>query len=109
MQQNRLQQLLNLLEASPNDSFLTFAIAKEYEKSGDDPSALTWYQKLKQTNPDYVGCYYHLAKLLERQEQFEEALEVYQTGMTTAKKLGDQHAFSELSNAKLNLELEEGL
>ncbi len=102
----RLHQLLGLWQNSPEDAFLLFALAKEYEKIADENKALDFYIKLKTTHPDYVGCYYHLAKLYERQENFEPALEIYQTGMRIAKKQGDQHAYSELSNAKLNLELE---
>jgi len=102
----RLHQLLALWENSPEDAFLLFAMAKEYEKMADEDKALEFYTKLKTGQPDYVGCYYHLAKLYERQENFELALETYQTGMEVAKKQNDQHAYSELSNAKLNLELE---
>ena len=102
----RLHQLLGLWESSPEDAFLLFALAKEYEKMADENKALEFYTQLKTGQPDYVGCYYHLAKLYERQENFDLALDTYQTGMQVAKKQGDQHAYSELSNAKLNLELE---
>ena len=99
----RLQRLQSLLEASPNDSFILFAIAKEYEKASDFDTALDYYLRLKTSEPDYVGLYYHLGKLYEVKEDFDAAVATYQTGMEVAKKLGDKHSLSELVGAKLNL------
>ncbi len=106
MSSNRLQQLLHLLESSPTDSFILFALAKEHEKLMEEEKALDYYQKLVQLDPGYVGTYYHLAKLYEKREQVNEALETYQKGMQIAKEMGDRHALAELSSAKMNLELE---
>jgi len=100
---DRLHQLQNFLESSPGDSFILFAIAKEYEKMGDLDKALEQYLQLKASDPDYVGLYYHLGKIYELKEDFDTAVEVYKEGMNTAKKQGDQHALSELAGAKLNL------
>ncbi|RYY94825.1 MAG: hypothetical protein EOO11_17090, partial [Chitinophagaceae bacterium] len=50
-------------------------------------------------DPGYVGSYYHLAKLLERQGNEAAAIAVYEKGMDTAKAAGDNHAFSELRSA----------
>ena len=47
----------------------------------------------------YIGSYYHLAKLLERNDKTEEAIAVYEKGMEEAKKAGDNHAFGELRGA----------
>ncbi len=101
---NRLQSLQQLLKSTPDDSFLLFAIAKEYEKLQNDEEALGHYLKLLERDPDYVGAYYHLGKLYERLDQLEKALDTYSTGMLAAQKAGDQHALSELAGAKLNLE-----
>jgi tetratricopeptide (TPR) repeat protein len=103
---DRLQTLQGLLEESPDDPFLLFAIAKEYEKRSDDDQALTYYRQLHQSAPDYVGLYYHLGKLYERQEHWEQALDTYKAGMEVARKAGDQHALSELAGARMNLEEE---
>lgn len=103
---DRLQTLQGLLEESPDDPFLLFAIAKEYEKHSEDDRALAYYQQLRQTNPHYVGLYYHLGKLYERREHWEQALDTYRSGMEVARKAGDQHALSELAGARMNLEEE---
>jgi tetratricopeptide (TPR) repeat protein len=104
---SRLSQLFQLLESSPEDSFLLFAIAKEHEKAGDDAQALTYYLRLRKADPGYVGLYYHLGKLFVRQEDLDQALEAYDTGLDVAKKAGDQHAYRELAEARMEIADEE--
>jgi tetratricopeptide (TPR) repeat protein len=108
MTKTRLERLKGLLKENPEDSFLIFAIAKEYEKQGDEAQALEHYLKLRKQDPDYVGTYYHLGKAYERRGDPERASEVYEAGMEAARRAGDQHALSELAGAKLNLGGEEG-
>ncbi len=103
MESQRLIQLQGLFLAQPNDSFVLFALAKEYEKLGQPAQALEYYLKLQQTNPDYLGLYYHLGKLYEILNQTDKAIATYQDGMVRAKAAGDLHTLSELAGAKLNL------
>jgi tetratricopeptide (TPR) repeat protein len=103
----RLVQILELLDSSPRDSFLLFAAAKEYEKMEDLEEALDYYALLEQSDPAYVGLYYHLGKLLEKLGREQEALQAYERGIHVAQAQGDRHSHSELSGAKLNLELGE--
>ena len=103
MSSQRLQQLQRFLQENPDDSFLIFAIAKEYEGLGDQAEALAHYLKLTQADPDYVGTYYHLGKLYETQQEITKAFQTYKAGMAIARKAGDQHALNELAGAKLNL------
>lgn len=103
---DRLKSLMEMYNEDPGDSFIRFAIAKEYEKVGDNKMALEHYLSLKMDDPDYVGLYYHLAKLMEEMEEENQALSVYEEGIVIAKKLKDFHALSELNSAKTNLELD---
>lgn len=103
MTTNRLSMLLELLRESPHDSFLLFAIAKEYEKAGDQEQALQYYQRLQRDDPDYIGTYYHLGKLYEQLEDVTAAFSTYTAGMEVARRLLDQHAYSELAGARLAL------
>lgn len=100
----RLQYLLQLLESSPADSFVLFAVAKEYEGAGDTAKALEFYEKLRAADAAYVGLYYHLGKLHERLQAFEKAINIYKQGIEVARKASDFHALSELQGALLNLE-----
>jgi Tfp pilus assembly protein PilF len=96
---SRIEQITELLKENPSDSFLQHALALEYVKAGNDADAKNVFEKLLSDNPHYVGSYYHLAKLLERLGQDDEAIKVYERGMDIAKELGEQHAYGELKSA----------
>ncbi len=104
---NRLDQLLELLNGSPDEPFLLFALAKEYEGSGKLSEAMDYYRQLLSTDPEYVGAYYHTGKLYEKFLQPDKAIEIYGLGLNVAKRQKDMHSFSELKGAKLNLTDEE--
>jgi tetratricopeptide (TPR) repeat protein len=100
----RMQQLQALFNENPRDTFLLFAIAKEYESTGDEEKALEKYRQLEAVAPGYVGLYYHLGKLLEKMELPEDAMMAYDKGLEVAKEAGDRHAWSELSSARMNMD-----
>jgi Tfp pilus assembly protein PilF len=95
----RIDKIKTMLAENPADSFLQHALALEYIKLGDDEKARRLFEELLNREPGYVGSYYHLAKLLERSEQTDEAIKVYEKGMEEAKKAGDNHALGELRGA----------
>lgn len=99
MQNTRLAKLLEFLENDPNDSFILYALATEYNALNDIEKAFTYYHKLVNEHPGYVGTYYHLGKLYEKESQKEKAIEVYQKGMLAAREKRDMHALSELQGA----------
>jgi len=103
MSTDRMSMLKTLLAENPHDSFLLFALAKEHEKAAQLPEALEQYLALRQSDPEYVGLYYHLGKLYERLTQPAEAFRTYTQGMAVASRLLDQHAYSELAGARLAL------
>lgn len=103
MPTNRLDQLQQLLADSPDDAFLLFALAKEYEKLGDGEKAMQFYLRLAERHPDYVGNYYHLGKAYEAVGDPSKAFFTYKKGMQVARAARDQHSYNELAAAKLFL------
>ena len=101
---SRIDQIQSFLAESPKDSFLIFALAKEYEKLGDLPSAERYYRSITVEEPSYVGVYYHLGKLLSNTGRLKEAYDIFTAGMTMAKSQNDQHALSELAGARLEID-----
>lgn len=93
---DRINKLQEYLKASPTDSFLRHALALEFIKISNDAEARNLFEEILQHDPQYVGSYYHLAKLLERTGDSELAIEWYEKGMAAAKKAGDQHSYNEL-------------
>ncbi|HPG10574.1 MAG TPA: hypothetical protein PLU37_03525 [Chitinophagaceae bacterium] len=96
---DRIVKIKEMLAQSPADNFLQHALALEYIKLGNDEEARSLFEEILNRDPAYIGSYYHLAKLLERIDATDEAINVYEKGMETAKKAGDDHAFSELRSA----------
>ncbi|UKT65660.1 tetratricopeptide repeat protein [Pedobacter mucosus] len=99
MSSTRLIKLLEFLEADPNDPFILYALATEYNAQNDKEKAYSFYLQLTENHEDYVGTYYHLGKLYEKDKEIEKAIEIYKKGMVVARTKRDMHAFSELQAA----------
>jgi hypothetical protein len=54
MQSTRLIKLLEFLESEPNDPFILYALATEYNSLNDVDKAFAYYLKLVDENPAYV-------------------------------------------------------
>ena len=101
---NRLEQLLEIHKEEPHDTFTRYAIALEYNARKDFAEAKNWFERLRADKPDYVPTYYMLADVYRSENEPDKARVVYQAGLQAAKKVGDAHAFSELSAALEDLE-----
>lgn len=104
MSDDRLAQLQKFHEEDPEDPFTRFALAQEYLKQDNVERALGLFEALVETNPGYVGTYYHLGKLYERLDRIDDALDTYEQGIEVAREQGEQKALSELQDAKLAAE-----
>ena len=102
---DRIPKLKELLQLTPKDSFLRHALALEYIKLGEDASARELFDGILLDEPGYVGSYYHLGKLLERNQEIDAAIVVYEKGMEAAMKAGEKHAYGELRGAHEELTL----
>jgi Tfp pilus assembly protein PilF len=96
---DRIARLKEFLALNPNDSFVKHALALEYVKAGDDAEARELFENLLNTDENYIGSYYHLAKLLEKNGDRENAIKWYEKGLLKAKESGDVHAYNELMAA----------
>ncbi|MBB2144966.1 tetratricopeptide repeat protein [Pedobacter sp. LMG 31464] len=99
MQNTRLAKLLEFLNNEPNDPFILYALATEYNSLNDTENAFAYYLKLVDEHPTYIGTYYHLGKLYEKHTQKDKAIEIYQKGIAAARAKRDMHALSELQGA----------
>ncbi len=96
---NRIERILEMLKTTPRDSFLRHALALEYIKIGNDAEARALFEAVLTEFPAYTASYYHLGKLLERNNETELAIEWYEKGMIAAKEANERHAYNELQNA----------
>ena len=101
----RLAYLQKLSDEDPEDSFLVYAIAKEWEKL-NLVKASEIFEQLKIKDANYTGLYYQLGKIYEQMGLFVNASKIYQEGILIAKSQSDFHTVAELTSAKTNLEIE---
>lgn len=93
---DRLQHIRDMIEGSPSDPFLRFALAKELEGLQRPEEALAAWSWFTEHDPEYNGRYYHHARLLARLDRNAEALEVIRQGLEVTRRQGDRHAHGEL-------------
>ncbi|MBO6523223.1 MAG: hypothetical protein JJ971_05305 [Balneolaceae bacterium] len=103
---SKIPTLAARVKENPNDSFSRFALALELLKINQVTKALVLFENIVNTDPGYVGVYYHLAKLYTEINENKKALNTYKEGIKIAEQANDQHAKSELQGALLALELE---
>ena len=96
---DRLINLMELLNESPEDAFLRYAVALEYVSRNDDDTALQFFITLKEQHPEYLPMYYQLGKLYERMQKTDLAIKTYDEGMVVAANQKDMHTRSELQSA----------
>jgi Tfp pilus assembly protein PilF len=92
----KIEKLRSFLSNSPEDPFLKHALALEYIKLGNEAEARQLFLEILTLDPSYIGSYYHLARILERAGETENAKAWYEKGMIAAKQSGDNHAYNEL-------------
>jgi tetratricopeptide (TPR) repeat protein len=95
---SRLDQLLAFYAEDPQDPFTIYAIAIEY-RPFDPNKAIYYYEILLQEHENYVGTYYHAAKLYDELGQKDDAERVYKKGLRISRQEGNMHAFAELQQA----------
>ena len=70
MNQERIQQLTEMLVDDPTDSFCRYALALEF---ASDPSsrkqAIEELELLKKNDPNYLALYYQLGLLYHQEQQ----------------------------------------
>jgi tetratricopeptide (TPR) repeat protein len=94
-----MEILKNMLAQNPRDSFARYGLAMEYVMNGELEEAVLEFRNLLDYNPDYAAAYFHGGQALEKLGRVEDARAMYQKGIETTSRTGDQHTRSELQGA----------
>jgi predicted Zn-dependent protease len=100
MSSPRAEQLRKLLEKTPGDTFLLYALALELKKLDDKAGALDYLARTITIDPHYHYAYYQQGQILESQGETEAAKAAYDAGIARAGKVGDGKALGELNAAR---------
>jgi predicted Zn-dependent protease len=93
----RLDKLQGMLEASPNDEFLNYALAMEYVSAGRSDEAVRAFERVISLDADHSAAFFQQAQVLARMGQIEAAKNAAAQGVSAAQKRGEQHAAEEIS------------
>jgi Flp pilus assembly protein TadD len=100
---DRIGQLRQFVAASPDDPFPRYALALELKGKGDASSAADELRELLRRKPDYLAAYLQLGMILETLDRHEEARDAFVRGQDVARRQGNTHTLSELTQALENL------
>ena len=95
---SRLDELEALLDQQPDDPFLIYALAREYELQLATMQALLMYEHLVTNYPAYIATYYQYAKLLHTAGNRHEAKRLLEKGIEMGIQEKDHHAVAEMKS-----------
>ncbi len=93
---DRIAALKELLAENPNDAFARYGLAMEYSKAGKTDDALAEFTAIITNNADYTPAYQMAGQMLMTAGRIDEARKMFQDGIASAQRTGNQHAASEM-------------
>lgn len=100
----RLAFLEKVTSEGSKDPFAWYGLANEYSSLGRHDEALRTFEKLRELDPSYVPQYLMCGQMLANLKRPEEARVWLTQGVEAAKKAGNGHALSELTNVLESLD-----
>jgi Flp pilus assembly protein TadD len=100
---DRIGQLRKFVAATPEDPFPRYALALELKATGDATAAAGELHELLRRKPDYLAAYLQLGMILETLDRADEARDAFVRGQEVARRQGNTHTLSELTQALENL------
>jgi tetratricopeptide (TPR) repeat protein len=97
MSQSRRQKIEAMLVAEPEDQFLRYSLAIEYDNESRYDESVSLFSRLIQDVPPHVPSYFRGAQLLARLDRAGEARQWLRSGIDEARRQGDLHAAGEMS------------
>lgn len=99
----RREKIEAMLSLEPQDQFLRYSLACEYdnEDRGDEAAAL--FHGLQIDQPPHVPSFLRGAQLLVKLDRVTEARSVLRTGIEIARQQGDSHAAGEMGELLTSL------
>jgi tetratricopeptide (TPR) repeat protein len=94
---SRKDKIEAMLADDPDDVFLRYSLALEWEKLGDHEQSLRLLRELAQEPTRYVPAYFMQGKQLAKLGRITDARSVLREGIDVARAVRDAHAAAEMS------------
>jgi hypothetical protein len=96
---DRTEQLRSFIASSPEDPFPRYALALELKGKGDAEGCARELEELLRRKPDYLAAYLQLGMALQTLDRVADARETLVRGQDVARRQGNTHTLSELTQA----------
>ena len=91
-----IEQLEKLLAQGQDNALLRFSLGNAYLQQGNTEQAITHLQLALDHDQTYSAAWRSLGQALSAAGQTDEALSVYEQGITVAEEKGDKQAVKEM-------------
>jgi predicted Zn-dependent protease len=102
---DKIAMLTEILAQNPKDAFARYGLAMEYAGRGETEASLAEFGRLLEEHSDYTAGYFMAAQTLVKADRADEAKLRLSQGIACARRIGNQHAQSEMQAMLDDLEL----
>lgn len=99
----RREKIEALLQLEPQDQFLRYGLACEYDSEERGEEAFALFAGLMQDDPPHVPSFLRGAQLLVGQDRISEARSTLRDGIEAARQQGNAHAAGEMAELLASL------
>lgn len=95
MAASRIEKLKEMLQDSPDDLFLLYALGMEHLGLNNLSGAESYFRNVIGKDPNYIPAYYQLGQLLSQSNREEESLTFLNKGLELARTKKDLKTMNE--------------
>ncbi len=99
----RLDRLKEMAARRPDDPFALYGLAMEHKSLGELREAARIFQNLLKHHSQYTAAYLHYGRALLELGDETAARQVFHQGIEACRRVGADHALSELEEAAREL------
>lgn len=94
---DRMATIKRMIETEPEDVFLNFSLAMEYQSAGKVDEAVAQYDRTLALDPHYLAAHLRKGELLMAQNRYDEARQALEAGAAVARETNDAHMLDNLN------------
>ncbi len=100
---SRREKIEAMLKDEPEDQFLRYSLACEYDNEDRADESLALFQGLIADQPPHVHAFFRGAQLLVKLDRIAEARTMLRAGIEIARQQGELHAAGEMGELLASL------
>ena len=100
---SRREKIEAMLKDEPEDQFLRYSLACEYDNEDRADESLALFQGLIADQPPHVHAFFRGAQLLVKLDRIAEARAMLRAGIEIARQQGELHAAGEMGELLASL------